>query len=92
VTEERAEPLRTGSMGTRTKDFPFVRYREAVLMLTRLRKATKCAVCWEPIAVGAIAWRTLRENIRQGVCRSQRFCLRHFTGGQEYDDWECRLR
>ena len=70
-----------------TDFFPFTKYREAVLMETRLRKATKCIVCWEPMAVGEKAWRTLIERIDNGVLRSQRFHLAHFAQRGHHEDW-----
>lgn len=65
--------------------FPLVRYRGGVLLQTRTRKPTTCVQCREPIAVGSFAWRTLIENIRRGVLRSQRWHARHFVGGKEYE-------
>jgi hypothetical protein len=86
----RAELTPIGAMRTKPRvpddDFPFTKYREATLMRTKLRKETKCCRCWGPLKVGEIAWRTLTENIRRGVCRSQRWHLSHFKNGQEYDD------
>ena len=68
-------------------DMPLCRYRGALLLTTKLRKATKCARCWEPIPVGGEAWRVIQDSIPRGVVRSQRFCRGHFAGGGRYEEW-----
>lgn len=65
--------------------FPLRRYRGALLLVTTLRKATRCALCWEPLAIGAQAWRVIRDNAARGVIRPQRYCFDHFLAEMEYD-------
>ena len=69
-------------------DFPFTKYRDAVLMATRLRKPAKCVICWQPLRVGEIAWRPLAERIDNGVLRSQRFHLSHLQPRGDHNDWD----
>lgn len=71
---------------TYTGPFPFTKYREALLMQARLRKETKCVLCWEPIRVGEIAWRPIMERIDRGVLRSQRFHLAHLAERGDHED------
>ncbi len=73
-------------MTTPEEQMPLCRYRGALLMLSKLRKVTKCTLCWEPLAVGDEVWRPVDENIRRGVLRSQRYHRAHFLGGMYYED------
>lgn len=72
--------------GVRAEDAPLCRYRGGLLLVTVLRKARKCTLCWEPMQVGEPAWRVIKDNMARGVVRSQRFHRDHFMGGQHYDD------
>ena len=63
-------------------DMPLCRYRGALLLTTKLRKATKCAICGTLIPVGGEAWRVIQDSVMFGVVRSQRFCRQHFVGGE----------
>lgn len=72
--------------GVRAEDMPLCRYRDALLLKTKLRKAGKCTLCWEPMKVGDPAWRVIQDNMTRGVVRSQRFHRDHFSGGGHYDD------
>ena len=66
-------------------DFPLTKYRGAVLMRVRVRKAARCGACPGMIPAKAEAWAPLAENIPRGVHRAKRYHLHHFVPGGEHE-------